>query len=83
MLSDPDSVENIIATTPGLDNDPAVLGLICLLILWTVLTILIIIGEYLLMFYDNVGHQKKFLKWGAHTVISRNLKSEVAQNFLD
>jgi len=28
MLSDPDSVENIIATTPGLDNDPAVLAML-------------------------------------------------------
>ncbi|XP_012942632.1 ubiquitin-like protein 7 isoform X3 [Aplysia californica] len=28
MLSDPDSVENIIATTPGLDKDPAVLAML-------------------------------------------------------
>ena len=26
MLCDPESVENIIATTPGLDKDPAVLS---------------------------------------------------------
>lgn len=26
MLNDPETIENIIATTPGLDKDPSVLG---------------------------------------------------------